>query len=37
VTVFTGGAVGTRIDLPVATGGFYSGDAPNADRAIADR
>ncbi|HTN24427.1 MAG TPA: CocE/NonD family hydrolase [Solirubrobacteraceae bacterium] len=35
VTVFTGGADGTRIDLPVATGKLYPDDAPIADDAIA--
>jgi predicted acyl esterase len=36
VTVFTGGADGTRIGLPVATGKLYADDAPVADSAIAD-
>jgi predicted acyl esterase len=35
VTVFTGGADGTRIELPVATGKLYPDDAPIADDAIA--
>jgi predicted acyl esterase len=36
VTVFTGGADGTRIDLPVATGKLYPDEAPVKDSAIAD-
>ena len=36
VTVFTGGADGTKIDLPVATGRVYPDTAPIADSAIAD-
>jgi predicted acyl esterase len=35
VAVFTGGADGTRIELPVATGKLYADDAPVADDAIA--
>ena len=36
VRVFTGGADGTRIDLPVATNATYPDTAPIADSAIAD-
>jgi predicted acyl esterase len=36
VTVFTGGADGTRIELPVATGRLYPDEAPIKDSAIAD-
>jgi predicted acyl esterase len=36
VTVFTGGADGTHIDLPVATGKLYPDEAPIKDSAIPD-
>ncbi len=36
VTVFTGGASGTRIELPVATGRVYDDAAPIEDAAIVD-
>ncbi|MEA2157460.1 MAG: hypothetical protein QOE11_3600 [Solirubrobacteraceae bacterium] len=36
VSVFTGGADGTRIDLPVASGRVYPDEAPIADSAIHD-
>ena len=36
VRVFTGGADGTRIELPVAGGGLYPDTAPIADSAIPD-
>ncbi len=36
VTVFTGGADGTRIELPVATGKLYPDEAPIKDSAVAD-
>jgi putative CocE/NonD family hydrolase len=35
VTVFTGGADGTKLDLPVATGRTYPDTAPIADGAVA--
>jgi predicted acyl esterase len=36
VTVFTGGADGTKLELPVATGRTYADTAPIADSAIPD-
>jgi hypothetical protein len=36
ITVFSGGADGTRIELPVASGSLYADSAPIGDDAIPD-